>query len=157
MTAMPPRSKKRPARDGAGLRWRLVRRLAAALALTVVIAGGVKADDPVKGEVKVYTDGGFTRLVFRLEQEVEAKVDISGAIMVINFKKPVAIAVDRLNASAPDYISAARRDPDGSAIRLALARKVKVNTIAAAEQFFVDLMPENWKGMLPGLPQEVVD
>ncbi|HLA21072.1 MAG TPA: tetratricopeptide repeat protein [Pseudolabrys sp.] len=127
------------------------------LALAIVFAGGAKADDPVKGEVKVFTDGGFTRLVFRLDQEVEAKVEISGAIMVVNFKKPVAIAVDRLNASAPDYISAARRDPDGTAIRLALARKVKVNTITAAEQFFVDLMPENWKGLLPGLPQEVVD
>ena len=157
MTALPHRLKQRPARDGAGLRRWLVHRLAAVLALAFVLAGGAKAEDPVKGEVKVFTDGGFTRLVFRLDQEVEAKVDVSGAIMVISFKKPVAIAVDRLNASAPDYISAARRDPDGTAIRLALARKVKVNTITAAEQFFVDLMPESWKGLLPGLPQEVVD
>ena len=157
MTALPLRLKQRTARDGAGLRPWLVRRLAAALAFAFVLAGGAKAEDPVKGEVKVYTDGGFTRLVFRLDQEVEAKAEISGAIMVISFKKPVAIAVDRLNASAPNYISAARRDPDGTAIRLALARKVKVNTSTAAEQFFVDLMPENWKGMLPGLPQAVVD
>ena len=42
---------------------------------------------------------------------------MSGAIMVITFKKPVDVAVDRLNAGAPDYISAARRDPDGTAIR----------------------------------------
>ncbi|MBI3705697.1 MAG: tetratricopeptide repeat protein [Rhizobiales bacterium] len=147
---------QRSARDGAGLRPWLVR-LAAVLAIACVHAGGAKAEDPVKGEVKVFTDGGFARLVFRLDQEVEAKVEVSGAIMVINFKKPVAIAVDRLNVNARDYISAARRDPDGAAIRLALARKVKVNTITAAEQFFVDLLPENWKGLLPGLPQEVVD
>ncbi|MBI2715287.1 MAG: tetratricopeptide repeat protein [Rhizobiales bacterium] len=157
MTALPLRLKQRPARDGAGLRPWLVRRLTVVLALAFVFAGGAKADDPVKGEVKVFTDGGFARLVFRLDQEVEAKVDVSGAIMVISFKKPVAIAVERINASAPDYISVVRRDPDGSAIRLALARKVKVNTITAAERFFVDLMPENWKGLLPGLPQEVVD
>ena len=38
----------------------------------------------------------------------------------MTFKKPVAIAVDRLNAGAADYISAARIDPDGTAIRIAL-------------------------------------
>ena len=57
----------------------------------------------------------------------------------------------------PSYISAARRDPDGTAIRIALARKVKVNLIAAAERLYVDLLPDTWKGMMPGLPQEVVD
>ena len=157
MTALPLRLKQRPAPAaqgcGRGLSaaWRPCSRSRSSL------AGGAKADEPVKGEVKVFTDGGFARLVFRLDEEVEAKVDVSGAIMVISFKKPVAIAVDRLNASAPDYISAARRDPDGTAIRLALARKVKVNTIPAAERLFVDLLPETWTGLLPGLPQEVVD
>jgi hypothetical protein len=65
--------------------------------------------------------------------------------------------VERLNVNAPEFISAARRDPDGSAIRLALLRKVKVNTIAAAERLYVDLLPEAWKGPMPGLPQEVID
>ena len=69
----------------------------------------------------------------------------------------MALAVERLNVNAPDYISAARRDPDGSAIRIALTRKVKLNTIAAAERLYVDLLPENWKGPMPGLPQEVID
>jgi tetratricopeptide (TPR) repeat protein/outer membrane biosynthesis protein TonB len=157
MTALPLRPNQRPAHDGAGLRPWLVRRLAVVLALAFVFVVGAKAENPVKGEVKVFTDGGFARLVFRFDQEVEAKVEVTGAIMVINFKKPVEIVVDRLNANARDYISAARRDPDGSAIRLALVRNVRVNTIAAAEQYFVDLLPENWKGLLPGLPQEVVD
>ncbi len=57
----------------------------------------------------------------------------------------------------PDYISAARRDPDGTAIRIALTRKVKINTIAAAERLYVDLLPDTWKGIMPGLPQEVID
>ena len=127
------------------------------LALALTLAGTAKAAEPVKGEIKVFTDGGYTRLLFRLEEEVEANVHVSGAVMVISFKKPVAVAVDRLNASAPDYVSAARHDPDGKAIRIALARPVKVNTIRAVERFYVDLMPETWTGILPGLPQEVVD
>ena len=55
-------------------------------------------------------------------------------------------------------ISARRgRIPDGSAIRIALARKVKVNTITAGERLYVDLLPESWSGVVPGLPQEVID
>lgn len=125
--------------------------------LLALLASAARADDPIKGEVKVYTDGGYARMVFRMTEEVGATVQVSGAIMVINFKKPVNVSVDLLNVGARDYISAARRDPDGTAVRIALARSVKVNTIPAAERLYVDLLPENWKGVLPGLPQEVVD
>ncbi|MCF8478333.1 MAG: tetratricopeptide repeat protein, partial [Pseudolabrys sp.] len=150
----------RPVRAAA---WR--RRLRGCRLLAIVLAlafagagiGRAGADEPVKGEVRVVTDNGFTRLVFRLDEAVDARVRLSGAILVINFKKPVAVAVDRINAGSPDYISAARSDPDGSAVRIALARKVRVNAIPAAERLYVDLLPDNWTGTMPGLPQEVVD
>jgi tetratricopeptide (TPR) repeat protein len=129
-----------------------------ALALPVVIPfGGARADEPIKGEVKAVNDGGFLRLMFQFDEAVEATTRVSGAIVIISFNKPVALAVERLNVNAPEFISAARRDPDGSAIRLALLRKVKLNTIAAAERVYVDLLPEAWKGPMPGLPQEVID
>jgi len=127
------------------------------LALAIVFAGTTHAADAVKGEVRVFNDAGYVRLAFRLDEPVDAKVSVNGAILVISFKKPMDIAVDRINAGAPDYISAARRDPDGTGIRLALARKVKVNTIPAGEWLYVDLLPETWKGVMPGLPQEVID
>ena len=115
------------------------------------------ADEPIKGEVKAVVDGGFVRLMFQFDEAVEATTRVSGSIVVVNFNKPVVVAVERLSVNAPDYISAARRDPDGSAIRLALTRKVKLNTIGAAERLYIDLLPETWTGPLPGLPQEVVD
>ena len=133
---------------------------ACALAFAVLLGAGVldaRADEPVKGTVSVYNDGGYTRLLFRMDDEVPARVDIAGAIMVIKFKKPVDVAVERMNSIASDYISAARRDPDGTAIRIALARKIKINTITAGERFYVDLLPDTWTGALPGLPQEVID
>ena len=141
--------------------WARLRRAAAPLALALSLApslaGPAQADEPVRGTVSVFTDGGYTRLLFRLEEEVPARVSVAGSIMVISFKKPVQIGVDRLSDSARDYISIARRDPDGTAIRIALARKVKVNTIPAGDRFYVDLLPDTWTGILPGLPQEVVD
>jgi len=118
---------------------------------------GARADDPIKGEVKAIADGGFVRLLFHFDQSVESNVRVSGAIIVINFKKPVAVAVEKLSSGASGLISVARRDPDGGAIRIALAQKVKVNTIAAAERLYVDLLPDNWNGPTPGLPQEVID
>ena len=42
-------------------------------------------------------------------------------------------------------------------MRLALNRKVTVNSMAAGEKLFVDLLPEGWTGLPPGLPQEVVE
>lgn len=156
MTAVPLSLATLRAHAGACLR-RMRFAHVAAMVLALSIAPPVKAADPVKGTVSVFTDGGYTRLLFRLEEEVPARISVAGTIMVISFKKPVQIGVERLNDSARDYISVARRDPDGTAIRIALARKVKVNTITAGERFYVDLLPENWTGMLPGLPQEVVD
>jgi hypothetical protein len=128
------------------------------LTLALGFSGAARAAaDPVKGEVRVSTDGGYARLKFHLETEVEATVHVAAGILVISFKKPVDVAVDRINGTAPDYISAARRDPDRTAIRLALTRKLKINTIPAGEWLFVDLLPDNWKGVMPGLPQDVID
>ena len=56
----------------------------------------------------------------------------------------------------PDYVGSVRRDPDGTAIRLSLARKVTVNTMTAGERVFVDLLPDTWSGQPPALPAEVV-
>ena len=160
MTALPFRLKRmllrNPMRPRVGSGWRSV--FLATLALVVFApVCEVRAEDPIKGEVKAVADGGYLRLTFQFEEAVEATTRVSGAIVVINFNKPVMVAVERLNVNAPDLISAARRDPDGSAIRIALTRKVKLNAITAAERLYVDLLPENWKGPMPGLPQEVVD
>src|SRR5579872_4139351 len=124
----------------------------APLAIRQALAAG-----PIKGDIVIDTSGGFARLAFHFADEVKAQVNVSGAIMIIKFDKAVAVPVDKIAASAGDYISAARRDPDGMAIRFAMARKVKYNVIPAAERIYPDLLPTSWVGVLPGLPQEVID
>ena len=111
----------------------------------------------VKGEIAVNTQNGYARLVFTLTDEVEADVKLSNGILIIAFKRPVELSADRIVMQAGNYVSAARVDPDFTAVRMALNRKVTVNTMAAGEKLFVDLLPENWTGLPPGLPQEVVD
>src|SRR5258706_4031866 len=130
--------------------------LAAGLVLIATTFSGACQAQAVKGEASLSVGGGFARLVLKLAEDVESDVTTAGSIIVIRFKRPVDIPVDRLYEAAPDYISSARRDPDGSAIRLSMARRVTINTMTAGERVFVDLLPETWSGQPPGLPPEVV-
>jgi len=112
--------------------------------------------EPVKGEASFAAADGYARLVLKLAQDVPSEVTTAGSIMVIRFAQPVDIPVDQLSDAVPDYVASARRDPDGSAIRLSLARKVTINTMSAGERVFVDFLPDTWTGPPPSLPIEVV-
>src|SRR5437763_3260174 len=130
-----------------------------AAAFAILVAGFFStacAADPVKGEAAFSASGGYARLVLKLAEDVNSEVTTAGSIIVIRFNRPVDIAVDKLAESAPDYVSSARRDPDGSAIRLSLARRATINTMTAGERIFVDFLPDSWSGPPPSLPIEVV-
>jgi tetratricopeptide (TPR) repeat protein len=126
------------------------------LAALASFPGAARAE-MMKGDVSVSTNGGYARLIFTFPEENEADVRLANGIIVISFKKPAELAVDRIAAGASAYVGVARRDPDGTGVRLALKRKVTVNSMAAGERLFVDLLPDNWVGVPPGLPQEVID
>lgn len=99
---------------------------------------------------------GFGRIVLTFDSPVAVKARLSGAILVLGFGETVASGPERIAAGLPDYVSVVRRDPDGSALRLALQRPYRINVQEAAEQVFVDLLPESWSGFPPPLPAEVV-
>ena len=120
------------------------------------MAGQAARAQAVHGEATLSAADGFARLVLKLNQDVDSEVALAGSILVIRFKRAVDVPVDRLAVAAPGYVSSVRRDPDGSAIRLALTRKVTVNSMVAGERLFIDLLPDSWKGAPPGLPQDVV-
>ncbi len=119
-------------------------------------APGHSESDPVKGEATFAASGGYARLVLKLADDVDSEVTTAGNILVIRFKHPVDIPVETIADAVPDYVSSARRDPDGTAIRLSLARRVTINTMSAGERIFVDLLPDSWAGAPPSLPPEVI-
>ncbi|MBW7973001.1 tetratricopeptide repeat protein [Bradyrhizobium sp. BR 10289] len=133
-------------------------RSASVLAACLLIGFGapVRAADAIRGEASFSSGGGFARLVIKLGEDVPSEVTTAGSILVIRFDRPVDVPVDRVPEGAPDYVNSARRDPDGGAIRLSLARRVTVNTMNAGERTFIDLLPEGWKGPPPSLPMDVV-
>ena len=132
-------------------------RLAAGLVLFGLMFSGVcHAADAIKGEATFAEAGGYARLVLKLAEDVDSEVTVAGSIIVIRFKHPVDIPIDAVSDAVPDYVASARRDPDGSAIRLSLARRVTINTMTAGERVFIDLLPDTWKDPPPGLPLEVI-
>src|SRR5947208_3433666 len=76
---------------------------------------------------------------------------------LVPFEQPVNVPMDRATNGASQYFGAARRDPDGKALRFALAQKLRVSTMTAGERLFVDLLPDSWTGEPPGLPREIVE
>ncbi len=127
--------------------------LAAALLL---LSPGLAHAQTVKGEAAFSASGGYARLLFKLAEDVPVEVTTAGSIVIIHFASPVDIPMDRWVEGALDYVSSARRDPDGSAIRLSLARRVRISTMAAGERTFIDFLPDSWTGPPPSLPIEVV-
>lgn len=127
-----------------------------AACLLIGLGAPVRAADPIRGEATFAAGGGFARLVIKLGEDVPSEVTTAGSILIIRFDRAVDVPVDRVPEGAPDYVNSARRDPDGGAIRLSLARRVTVNTMNAGERTFIDLLPEGWKGPPPSLPMDVV-
>ena len=92
--------------------------LAACLVLFGLTFSGACRADAVKGEATFSAAGGYARLVLKLADDVPSQVSTAGSIVVIRFKHPVDIPIDKLSDAVPDYVGSARRDPDGLAIRL---------------------------------------
>lgn len=102
----------------------------------------------------VSTSGGFARIVIAFPGEAKAEAEIAYGVLSIVVPRSISLNVQRLPQHLAGYVVSANRD--GDTLRLALARKVTINTMAAGEKLYVDLLPENWTGLPPGLPKEVI-
>ena len=102
--------------------------LLGALCLTTFVS----AQAAVTGEVKLTKGDGFNRVAFHFNQQVGVHVTQSNGIVILSFDAPVNVKVEPLAGYAPGVIAAARRDPDGRAVRIALASKRKLHSIPAA-------------------------
>jgi hypothetical protein len=132
-------------------------RTAFCVAVLGVSASGSAREQAATGDVHVEMSQGFARILLHMSEAVESEVSVAGGIVVVHFRRPVDIAIDKLTHAAPNYVGAARRDPDGRGFRIALNRRVTVNTMAAGERLYIDLLPDTWKGLAPGLPTKVIE
>jgi tetratricopeptide (TPR) repeat protein len=132
-------------------------RSAFCVAMLGASAPGSAREEAVAGDVHVEKSQGFARILLQLSQAVESEVNVAGGVVVVHFRRPVDIPIDKLTHLVPDYVGAARSDPDGRGFRIALNRRVTVNSMAAGERLYIDLLPDTWKGLAPGLPTKVIE
>jgi hypothetical protein len=102
----------------------------------------------------VSTSGGFARIVIAFPGEAKAEAEIADGVLSIAVPRSIPLNLQRLPQYLAGYVLSANRDSD--ILRLTLARKLRVNTMAAGEKLYVDLLPETWTGLPPGLPKEVI-
>ncbi len=129
----------------------------AAVTLMLALSGARAA--PAPASVEAVRENGFGRIVLTFKDRLvlpEYTSKSANGVLVVTFAEAVSVTTDTLPIELPDYISIARSDPDGSAVRIALKRGVKVNLMDAGEKLFIDLLPPSWRGMPPPLPAEVV-
>ncbi|HOV03171.1 MAG TPA: tetratricopeptide repeat protein [Hyphomicrobiales bacterium] len=132
--------------------------LAFFLSLIVPIGHGALAEQRVDVEAVAMKEG-FGRLVLTFEGRLTLpgyNAEVNNGVLVVKLDEPIAAGVDRVTLSLGEYITVARADPNDKALRFALARAVRVNTMEAGEKLFIDLLPYDWTGLPPGLPEEVV-
>jgi tetratricopeptide (TPR) repeat protein len=98
----------------------------------------------------------FGRIELVFEKPVKVTARVSNGILVVGFGEAAAIKAERLGVEMPAYVSNVRRDPDGTGFRVALSGIYRANVLEAGERVFIDLLPESWTGLPPGLPPDVV-
>nr|WP_281929680.1 hypothetical protein [Roseibium album] len=127
------------------------------LSTALPFAARAQTLEPV--DLQVVPAEGYGRIVLTFKDRTLLPIYdavITGGVLRISFEDPVDIKVDDVPLDLGDYVTIARRDPDGSAIRFALKNQFQINTLEAGEKLFVDILPMNWQGLPPGLPDDVV-
>jgi len=127
------------------------------LAALVVAAGldapVLAASATLRGEAM---PAGFGRLSLTFDEATPIRIRVANGVLMVAFGGSVQIDVAKIARDLPDYVSIARIDPDGRGMRFALAKPYRANLIEAGDKAFIDLLPENWSGLLPGPPPEVI-
>ncbi len=127
--------------------------------LTVMIAVLFAACGPasaVGAAVSGTQADGFGRIELVFDEETPVSAEARNGILVVRFGNKVTIGQERLAQQMPSFVSVLRRDPDGTGMRMALTQNFRVSVLEAGERVFIDLLPERWTGLPPGLPPEVV-
>ena len=114
------------------------------------------ASTPIQVTARAGDSKEFGRLIFSFSRFPEITTSLSRGVIVLSFDQPIDISTDRLAIDLPNWISAARLDPDRKALRLGLARAARPNLTEAGNDLYFDLLPEGWKGAPPPLPADVI-
>lgn len=116
-------------------------------------------DVAMPAKLKVTDESGYARLVLSFPGRSSLpsyRLQSDNGVFTIALDKPVKLTLPDISGALPNYITAARIDPDQKGIRLGLKSAFRINPTEAGEYLFIDFLPEGWTGVLPGLPQDIL-
>ena len=140
---------------GAGL-WSAARRATLAAGATAAMGLALLAPGSAVAGVKAGYEDGYARIVIRDAAVSTPRTEINDGLVFIDLEKAIAVDLSDIPASIPQAVSAARLDPDGRGIRLALVREFRINTVRAGDELYIDILPMGWTGPMPALPPEAI-
>lgn len=82
---------------------------------------------------------------------------MSNGVLSLEFEEPISIVLPDVASIMPEYLSVARIDPAGTGLRIGLRTTLNFNRTEAGTKLFIDLLPPDWQGSPPELPQDVID
>ena len=134
------------------------RAISLAFLLLAGILASAHAEEPITLEAQRHEDYGRLILTFTDRMTLpEHAVSSDNGVLVINVPdEPMSGFLPDVGTILGDYVAVARFDPDRTSIRMGLRGNFQVNTIAAGEQLYIDLLPADWVGLPPALPPEVI-
>lgn len=139
---------------------RLAVRLAGAMTVCTLLLSAVAANaQEMLADVDASDANNHGRIVFSFRDRVllpEFTTRIANGILQINFSDPVRAKVTHIPAALKKYVSVALEDPAGFGVRFGLKSAYRINTIEAGEKLFIDILPKNWQGEPPSLPDDVI-
>ena len=125
--------------------------------LVLLSASAAMAED--RAQLLVGEEGGFARMILSFPERLDFpayEINAENGVLAIVFEEPVSLLLPDVPLALPNYIAAARLDPDGRGLRFGLRTTFNVNPMEAGEKLFIDLLPVGWQGLPPALPEEVV-
>lgn len=129
----------------------------AGLTFALALAAASPAFAGPSGAVSaVIAPEGYARISFAFDRLPKPTVRLQNAILVVSFDEQVTLDTEGLARGLGTLASVIRRDPDGTAIRIALQKQVKLVVNEAGETLFVDLLPFSWSALPPPLPADVI-
>lgn len=113
-----------------------------------------------QGQLFATQEEGYGRLILSFpgrDSLPQYEMRIENGVLSLEFGEQVAVILPDVGVTMSPYLSVARVDPDGRGLRMGLRQAFNFNRIEAGEKLFIDLLPQDWQGMPPPLPQEVID
>lgn len=113
-----------------------------------------------EGQLFATEEDGYGRLILSFPGQdslPDYSMRLENGVLSLEFGEEVSVLLPDVGLTMPEYLSIARVDPDRRGLRFGLRSAFTFNRIEAGEKLFIDLLPADWKGMPPALPQDVVD